>query len=59
MHSIEENTVKAENQVQENENIFFLGNREGKIRIAVLGNSITRHGPSPEIRVVRIVRNGC
>ena len=47
MHSIEENTVKAENQVQENENIFFLGNREGKIRIAVLGNSITRHGPSP------------
>ena len=49
MHSIEENTVKAENQVQENENIFFLGNREGKIRIAVLGNSITLHGPSPEI----------
>ncbi len=25
MHSIEENTVKAENQVQENENIFFSG----------------------------------
>ena len=42
-----ENTVKAENQVQSNENIFYIGNTG--LRVLILGNSITRHGICPEI----------
>lgn len=49
MESIKENTVKAENQVKKDENVFYLGNENAPFRVAVLGNSITRHGPCAEI----------
>ena len=42
-----ENTVKAENQVKNNENIFYIGNTG--LKVLILGNSITRHGICPEI----------
>lgn len=47
MKDVKENTVKAENQVNTNENVFYLG--KGGIKILILGNSITRHGICPEI----------
>lgn len=49
IESIEENTVKATKQVNENSNIFYLGNSESRRRMVILGNSITRHGVLPEI----------
>ena len=49
MDSIKENTVKAENQVAENENLHYIGDKNSKIRVAIVGNSITRHGICPEI----------
>ena len=46
---IEKNTVPAENQLPEQEEIAFAGDRGADIRIAFVGNSITRHAPSEEL----------
>ena len=43
------NTVPAENQMKNADEISFLGDPEAPWRILILGNSITRHGPSSEI----------
>lgn len=43
------NTVPAENQMRHSDEISFLGDPEAPWRILILGNSITRHGPSSEI----------
>ena len=47
MNKIEENTVKAENQLKKNDYIQLEDN--GGLRILFVGNSITRHGPKAEI----------
>ena len=47
MNKIEENTVKAENQLKKNDYIQIEDN--GGLRILFVGNSITRHGPKAEI----------
>ena len=47
MSGIKENTVKADNQVKTDENVFYLG--ENGLKVLILGNSITRHGICPEI----------
>lgn len=46
---IKENTVSAKNQVKADENVFYLGKREAKKRVVILGNSITKHGVCPGI----------
>lgn len=46
---IRENTVDADNQIKEGQMIFYLGEPDAKIRIAIVGNSITRHGIKMEI----------
>ena len=45
---IEQNTVAATAQVQDMDNMRIV-RRGGKKRILFIGNSITRHGPKPEI----------
>ena len=45
---IEKNNVSALNQLSE-ENLFQTFNNAGKRRFLFVGNSITRHGPKPEI----------
>ena len=47
--AIDDNTVSADNQVTKNGTSYTLGKNESGVRIAVLGNSITRHGPKPQI----------
>lgn len=48
MGQLEKNTVKAENQLKENEYIkFYPGG--GEIKVLIVGNSITRHGVNEEI----------
>lgn len=47
--AIDDNTVSADNQVTMSSSSYILGNEEGSVKIAVLGNSITRHGPKPSI----------
>lgn len=44
-----ENTVSSENQIVQSSIVFFLGNPNAKMRILILGNSITRHGPKADI----------
>jgi len=44
MKSIEENTVKANNQLLDNDSIRYYGNVDSDYRILIVGNSITRHG---------------
>lgn len=46
---IEKNTVSAENQMKNATEVFYLGNQNARIKILVVGNSITRHGPCKEI----------
>jgi hypothetical protein len=46
---IKENTVSAVNQMINSSEVSFLGDRNAKTRILVLGNSITRHGPCKDI----------
>ena len=46
---IKDNTVSAVNQMVNSSELSFLGNANAKTRILVVGNSITRHGPSKEI----------
>ena len=43
------NTVPAEGQMRHSDTVSFLGDGEAPFRILILGNSITRHGPSEEI----------
>ena len=47
--AIEDNTVSADNQVTKSTSSYILGKEEGSVKIAILGNSITRHGPKPAI----------
>lgn len=49
MDIIKQNTVPAENQMANSSEVSFLGNKDAKMRILVVGNSITRHGPCEEI----------
>lgn len=46
---IEKNTVPAENQLPKQEEITFAGEPEAEVKIAFVGNSITRHAPSEEL----------
>ena len=41
------NTVRAENQVKDD--FRFTTEGSGKTKVLFIGNSITRHGPAPEI----------
>ncbi len=43
------NTVPATNQMINSSVVSFLGNKDAPLRILILGNSITRHGPCAEI----------
>lgn len=47
--NIQENTVSAENQMINSSELSFLGNPNAPLKILVLGNSITRHGPKADI----------
>ena len=49
MDAIKDNTVSAKGQMDNSSLISFLGNNDAGIRILVVGNSITRHGPNKEI----------
>ena len=46
---IRKNTVPGENQMARTTDLSFLGNENGKLRILVVGNSITRHAPLAKI----------
>lgn len=43
------NTVPAENQMVNASELSFLGEASAPLRVLVLGNSITRHGPKADI----------
>ena len=43
------NTVSAENQMVNSSELSFLGDPKAPLRILILGNSITRHGPKEDI----------
>ena len=49
MRDIKENSVSAVGQMVNSSELSFLGKEDGKKRILVVGNSITRHGPLKEI----------
>lgn len=49
MDSIKENTVAAKGQLINSNSLRFYGNENAKIRILIVGNSITRHGVLPSI----------
>ncbi len=49
MVNIKDNTVPGNNQMVANSKTPFIGNPDAKLRILVLGNSITRHGPNYDI----------
>jgi hypothetical protein len=44
-----ENTVPAENQMIASSVVSFLGEANAPLKILIVGNSITRHGPKTEI----------
>jgi hypothetical protein len=44
-----ENTVPAENQMKNSTTVSFLGAEDAPVKILIVGNSITRHGPNAEI----------
>ena len=46
---IKDNTVSAVGQMVNSSELSFLGDENAKMRILVVGNSITRHGPLAEI----------
>ncbi|MBE5740187.1 MAG: SGNH/GDSL hydrolase family protein [Clostridiales bacterium] len=46
---IKKNTVSAINQMINSSELSFLGDKNAKTRILIVGNSITRHGPCAEI----------
>ncbi len=47
--AIDDNTVSSENQVTKNQSVYTLGKKDADVKIAILGNSITRHGPKHDI----------
>ena len=49
MDYIKENTVSAEGQLVNSDSLRFYGEKEGKIKILIIGNSIPRHGYLPSI----------
>lgn len=50
MLDIKQNTVAAHDQmVNVSSTVSFMGDKNAPLRILVVGNSITRHGPKPEI----------
>ena len=49
MINIRDNTVSAKNQMVNSSLVYYLGQPKAKIRILIVGNSITRHGPREEI----------
>ena len=49
MNAIKENTVSAENQMKNSSYLSFLGNEGAGVRVLIVGNSITRHGPKADI----------
>ena len=46
---IKDNTVSGVNQMVNSSELSFLGESNAKLKILVVGNSITRHGPLAEI----------
>lgn len=48
-NDIRNNTVSAEGQMRLSSEVSFLGREDAPVRILVLGNSITRHGPNAAI----------
>ena len=46
---IKENTVSGVNQMINSSELSFLGESSAKLKILVVGNSITRHGPKEDI----------
>lgn len=46
---LKKNTVDAQNQLQESEYVQFLHMNKTGLRVLFMGNSITLHGPKPEI----------
>lgn len=46
---IKKNTVSSQNQLPENEYVTFTGGVSADLKIAFVGNSITRHGEAPHI----------
>ena len=50
MLDIKQNTVAAHDQmVNVSSTVSFMGDKNAPLKILVVGNSITRHGPKPEI----------
>lgn len=48
-NDIRKNTVSAEGQMRLSSDLSTLGREDAAVRVLVLGNSITRHGPNEEI----------
>lgn len=46
---IKKNTVSSQNQLPEKEYVTFTGDVNADMKIAFVGNSITRHGVAPQI----------
>ena len=44
-----ENTVSAVNQMINSSELSFIGNENAPLKILIVGNSITRHGPNASI----------
>ena len=49
MVDVKDNTVPAENQMINSSDLRFLGDKNAPLKILVVGNSITIHGPNTEI----------
>lgn len=49
MNQLEKNTVKAVNQLPESQYVSFPTRQNDGARVLFVGNSITRHGPKPDI----------
>ena len=49
MANINENTVKGYDQLIASNERSFIGDKNATLKILIIGNSITRHGPKPEI----------
>ena len=47
MRDISENTVSSKDQLPRSSSAFYIGNADAKLRLLIVGNSITRHAPSP------------
>ncbi len=49
MAQIDKNTVESKNQLESSQYVKFFGDENAPTRIMFVGNSITRHGPKPQI----------